>query len=63
MCVNTKKTTTQQSQTCMDEHDSQSAQSRPIDVIQLLQCIQSGAPIPLKTQGNVSNNNNTFVVC
>lgn len=58
-----KKTTTQQSQTCMDEHDSQSAQSRPIDVIQLLQCIQSGAPIPLKTQGNVSNNNNTSVVC
>lgn len=47
----------------MDEHDSQSAQSRPIDVIQLLQCIQSGAPIPLKTQGNVSNNNNTSVVC
>lgn len=29
----------------MDDNDSQTAQILPIDVIQLLQCIQSGAPI------------------
>lgn len=37
-------------QTCMDQDDSQFAQSLPIDVIQLLQCVQSGASIPFKTQ-------------
>ena len=37
-------------QTCMDEDDPQSAQSLPIDFIQLLQGIQSGASIPLNTR-------------
>lgn len=45
------------SQTCMDEDDSQPLQRLPIDVIQLLQRIQSRAPIPLKT-GHISSNNN-----
>lgn len=34
--------------TCVDQDDSQFGQSLPIDVIQLLQCVQSGAPIPFK---------------
>ncbi len=50
------------SQTCMDEDDPQLAQSLSIDVIQLLQRIQSGASIPLKTQGHINNNNNA-VLC
>lgn len=41
----------------MDENDSQFAQSLPIDFIQLLQCVQSGAPIPLNTQRHINNNN------
>ena len=50
----------------MDEDDSQPAQSQPIDVIQLLQSIQSGAAIPCKTQALIStpnndNNNNKVV--
>lgn len=34
----------------MDQDDSQFSQSLPVDVIQLLQCVQSGAAIPFKTQ-------------
>lgn len=52
------------SQTCMDQDDSQPAQGLPIDVTQLLQCVQSGAPIPLKTHGHIGNNDyNNVVLC
>lgn len=40
----------------MDQDDPQFAQSLVIGVIQLLQCVQSGASIPLKTQGHINNN-------
>lgn len=41
---------TLKSQTCMYDDDSHTAQSLPIDLIQLLQHVQSGASIPLNTR-------------